>query len=63
MTPRQRLNLLNRFDEAAQEFAFAGAKHPEDAAAWTAEHLRLKRLLAKELGVEITEEVTEDEFS
>lgn len=62
MTPRQRLNLLNRFDEIAQDYAFWGAKHPQDAAAITVSYHRLKGLLAKELGAELLESVTAGEF-
>lgn len=62
MTPRQRLNLLNRFDSAVQEYAFRGAKHPEDAVYWEAQHKRLKGLLAKELGVELPTEEDDGEF-
>lgn len=62
MTPRQRLNLLNKFDEMAQDYAFRGSKHPEDAALITNQYHRLKRLLAKELGVELPEAVDAGEF-
>lgn len=62
MTPRQRLNLLNKFDDAAQEFSWCGSKHPEDAAAIENDYHRLKRLLAKELGVELPEAVDAREF-
>ena len=63
MTPRQRLNLLNRFDETVQEYAFRGCKHPADAAEIAVDYYRLKRLLAKELSVDLPEEISEDEFS
>lgn len=62
MTPRQRLNLLNRFDETAQDYAFRGSKYPEDAIEITVEYHRLKRLLAKELGVELPETVAAGEL-
>lgn len=64
MTPRQRLNLLNAFDEAAQDYAWRGGMHPRHDAEITVEYRRLKRLLAKELGVELPEPVSAgDEFS
>lgn len=62
MTPQQRLNLLNRFDETAQEYSWRGSKHPEDAAAIENHYHWLKRLLAKELGVALPEVVAAGEF-
>lgn len=53
MTPRQRLNLFNKFDEIAQEYSWKGGMHPEDAISVEREYDRLKRLLMQELGVEI----------
>lgn len=60
MTPRQRLNLLNRFEEAVGEHAFGGSKHPQDAAYWAERYRHLKRLMARELSVELHED--EEEF-
>lgn len=63
MTPNQRRNLLRKFEEAASEFAFRGAKHPEDAAYWEVRYMKLRALLAKELSVELLSVEDEEEFT
>lgn len=55
MTPnekRRKLNAVTRFDNAAQNYAFMGAAHPEQWAEIERSYLTAKARLLRELGFE-----------